>query len=120
MGPLYGLRVVELASIGPGPMCTMLLADMGADVIRIDRLEPSGLGVPMNPRFDVNARSRRSAAFDLKAPAGRDAVLRIIDRADVLIEGFRPGVAERLGLGPADCHARNPRLFLLQQSLALV
>ena len=110
MGPLHGLRVVELASIGPGPMCAMLLADLGADVIRIDRLEPSGLGVPMNQRFDVNARSRRSAALDLKSAAGRDAVLRIIDRADVLIEGFRPGVAERLGLGPADCQARNPRL----------
>ena len=110
MGPLHGLRVVELASIGPGPMCAMLLADLGADVIRIDRLEPSGLGVPMNARFDVNARSRRSAALDLKSPAGRDAVLRIVERADVLIEGFRPGVAERLGLGPADCQARNPRL----------
>lgn len=91
-------------------MCAMLLADLGADVIRIDRLEPSGLGVPMNARFDVNARSRRSAALDLKSPAGRDAVLRIVERADVLIEGFRPGVAERLGLGPADCQARNPRL----------
>ena len=91
-------------------MCAMLLADLGADVIRIDRLEPSGLGVPMNARFDVNARSRRSAALDLKSPAGRDAVQRIVERADVLIEGFRPGVAERLGLGPADCHARNPRL----------
>ena len=110
MGPLHGLRIVELASIGPGPMCAMLLADLGADVIRIDRLEPSGLGVPMNARFDVNARSRRSAALDLKSPAGRDAVLRIVERADVLIEGFRPGVAERLGLGPADCQARNPRL----------
>jgi len=110
MGPLHGLRVVELASIGPGPMCAMLLADLGADVIRIDRLEPSGLGVPMNARFDVNARSRRSAALDLKSPAGRDAVQRIVERADVLIEGFRPGVAERLGLGPADCQARNPRL----------
>ena len=110
MGPLHGLRVVELASIGPGPMCAMLLADLGADVIRIDRLEPSGLGVPMNARFDVNARSRRSAALDLKSPAGRDAVLRIVERADVLIEGFRPGVAERLGLGPAECQARNPRL----------
>jgi alpha-methylacyl-CoA racemase len=110
MGPLHGLRVVELASIGPGPMCAMLLADLGADVIRIDRLEPSGLGVPMNQRFDVNARSRRSAALDLKSAAGRDAVLRIVERADVLIEGFRPGVAERLGLGPADCQARNPRL----------
>lgn len=110
MGPLHGLRVVELASIGPGPMCGMLLADLGADVVRIDRLEPSGLGVPMDRRFDVNARSRRSAAIDLKAAAGRDAVLRIVDGADVLIEGFRPGVAERLGLGPADCQARNPRL----------
>ena len=110
MGPLQGLRVVELASIGPGPMCTMLLADLGADVIRIDRLEPSGLGVPMQARFDVNGRSRRSAALDLKSAAGVDAALRIVDRADVLIEGFRPGVAERLGLGPADCHARNPRL----------
>ena len=110
MGPLHGLRVVELASIGPGPMCTMLLADLGADVIRIDRLEPSGLGVPMKARFDVNGRSRRSAALDLKSAAGVDAALRIVDRADVLIEGFRPGVAERLGLGPADCHARNPRL----------
>ncbi len=110
MGPLHGLRVVELASIGPGPMCTMLLADLGADVIRIDRLEHSGLGVPMQARFDVNGRSRRSAALDLKSAAGVDAALRIVDRADVLIEGFRPGVAERLGLGPADCHARNPRL----------
>ncbi len=91
-------------------MCAMLLADLGADVIRIDRLEPSGLGVPMNARFDVNARSRRSAALDLKSPAGRDAVLRIVERADVLIEGFRPGVADRLGLGPVECHARNPRL----------
>ena len=110
MGPLHGLRVVELASIGPGPMCAMLLADLGADVVRIDRLEPSGLGVPMKPRFDVNGRSRRSAALDLKSAAGVDAALRIIDGADVLIEGFRPGVAERLGLGPADCQARNPRL----------
>jgi alpha-methylacyl-CoA racemase len=110
MGPLHGLQVVELAGIGPGPMCAMLLADLGADVVRIDRLEPSGLGVPTSPRFDVTARNRRSAAIDLKAPAGREAVLRIAQGADVLIEGFRPGVAERLGLGPADCHARNPRL----------
>lgn len=111
MGPLQGLRIVELASIGPGPMCAMLLADMGADVVRIDRTEPSGLGVPMDKRFEVSGRSRRSVALDLKAAAGRDAVLRLIDTADMLIEGFRPGVAERLGLGPTDCHARNPGLI---------
>jgi alpha-methylacyl-CoA racemase len=88
----------------------MLLADLGADVIRIDRLEPSGLGVPVAPRFDITGRSRRSVALDLKGDGGRTAALRLIDRADVLIEGWRPGVAERLGLGPADCHARNPGL----------
>jgi len=110
MGPLDGMRVIELASIGPGPMCAMLLADLGADVVRIDRLEPSGLGVPTAPRFDVNARNRRSVALDLKAEAGRAALMRLVERADVLIEGFRPGVAERLGLGPEDCAARNPRL----------
>jgi len=110
MGPLHGLRVIELAGIGPGPMCTMLLADQGADVVRVDRLESSGLGVNMGPRQDVNARSRRSVALDLKAPAGRDALLRLAERADVLIEGWRPGVAERLGIGPADCQARNPGL----------
>ena len=111
MGPLHGLRVIELASIGPGPMCAMLLADLGADVVRIDRLEPSGLGLPTHRRFDVNARSRRSAAIDLKAPAGRAALLRLVEGADVLIEGLRPGAAERLGLGPADCQAHNPRLI---------
>ena len=111
MGPLNGLRIIELASIGPGPMCAMLLADLGADVVRIDRIEPSGLGVAMAKRFDVNGRNRRSVALDLKSPAGRDAVLRLIERADMLVEGFRPGVAERLGLGPQDCHARNPALI---------
>jgi alpha-methylacyl-CoA racemase len=111
MGPLHGLRIIELASIGPGPMCAMLLADLGADVVRIDRIEPSGLGVAMEPRFNVNGRNRRSVALDLKSPAGRDAALRLVAGADMLIEGFRPGVAERLGLGPADCHARNPALI---------
>jgi alpha-methylacyl-CoA racemase len=111
MGPLHGLRVVELASIGPGPMCAMLLADLGAEVLRIDRTEPSGLGVPVDKRFDVASRSRRSAALDLKSSAGREAALRLIDGADVLIEGWRPGVAERLGLGPEDCHRRHPGLI---------
>ena len=110
MGPLQGLRVIELAGIGPGPFCAMLLADLGADVVRIDRTEASDLGLPMDRRYDVNGRNRRSAALDLKSASGRAAVLRLVARADVLIEGFRPGVAERLGLGPAECHALNPRL----------
>ncbi|MDP3086303.1 MAG: CaiB/BaiF CoA-transferase family protein [Rubrivivax sp.] len=110
MGPLDGMRVIELASIGPGPMCAMLLADLGADVVRIDRLEPSGLGLAIDKRFDVNGRNRRSLALDLKTDAGRDVVLRLVEGADALIEGFRPGVAERLGLGPDACLARNPAL----------
>ena len=110
MGPLTGLRVIELASIGPGPMCAMLLADLGAGVLRIDRTEPSGLGVPVNKKFEITGRNRRSVALDFKQAAGRDAALRLIDKADVLIEGWRPGVAERLGLGPAECHVRNPGL----------
>ena len=111
MGPLHGLRIIELEGIGPVPMCTMLLADLGADVVRIDRREPSGLGLAMDRRFAVNSRNRRSVALDLKSAIGRDAALRLIARADVLLEGFRPGVAERLGLGPAQCHAQNPGLI---------
>jgi len=110
MGPLQGLRVIELAGIGPGPLCCMLLCDLGADVVRIDRLQPSGLGLNLEPRFDVNGRGRRSVALDLKAPAGRDAALRLASGADVWIEGYRPGVAEELGLGPSPCMALNPRL----------
>ena len=110
MGPLHGLRIIELESIGPVPMCAMLLADLGANVVRIDRREPSGLGVAMDRRFAINSRNRRSVALDLKGAPGRDAALRLISRADVLLEGFRPGVAERLGLGPAQCQARNPGL----------
>jgi alpha-methylacyl-CoA racemase len=110
MGPLAGIRILELASIGPGPMCAMLLADLGADVVRVDRTEASGLGVSMETRFDVCARNRRSIALDLKRAEARDVVLRLVERADVLIEGFRPGVAERLGLGPDVCLARTARL----------
>jgi alpha-methylacyl-CoA racemase len=91
-------------------MCAMLLADLGADVVRVDRIEPSGLGIGMSAAFDVCARNRRSIAVDLKRAEARAAVLRIVDRADVLIEGFRPGVAERLGLGPDVCLERNARL----------
>ncbi len=109
-GPLSGLRVLEIASIGPGPLAGMLMADLGADVIRVDRTEASGLGVPIPPRHDVNARGRRSVALDLKHAAGRYAALLLVLRSDVLIEGFRPGVMEKLGLGPEDCHARNPGL----------
>ena len=110
MGPLADLRVVELAAVGPVPMAATLLADLGAQVVRIDRLQPSGLGVDIPRRFDVHGRSRRSAAFDLKVPAAREAVLRIVTGSDVLLEGFRPGVAERLGLGPEVCQALNPGL----------
>ncbi|MFG2043598.1 CaiB/BaiF CoA transferase family protein [Dactylosporangium sp. NPDC048998] len=108
-GPLAGLRVVELAGIGPGPHAAMLLADLGADVVRIDR--PSGglqIGDPDAP--DPLLRGRRRVSADLKDPAGREKVLRLVEHADVLVEGYRPGVTERLGVGPADCHARNPRL----------
>ena len=109
-GPLQGLRVIEFAGIGPAPLACMLFADLGADVVRIDRLEASGLGLAMAPRDDVNARGRRSLALDLKQPAGREAGLRLVATADVLVEGFRPGVMEKLGLGPEPCLALNPRL----------
>lgn len=107
-GPLAGVRVVELAGIGPGPFAAMLLADLGADVVRVDR--PGGGGLAVDPAYDVTNRNKRSVLVDLKAPEGPGRVLELVERADVLIEGFRPGVAERLGVGPADCHARNPKL----------
>ncbi|MCK9878930.1 CoA transferase, partial [Frankia sp. Ag45/Mut15] len=102
-GPLAGLRVVELASIGPGPHAAMVLADLGADVIRVER---PGAGQPT----DHTLRNRRWIRVDLKDPAGRTTVLDLLDRADVLLEGYRPGAAERLGLGPEVCLSRNPRL----------
>jgi alpha-methylacyl-CoA racemase len=107
-GPLAGVRVVELAGIGPAPFCAMLLSDMGADVIRVDRPRPEAIAVA--PTHDVLRRGRRSVVLDLRQPDGVRAALDLAERADVLIEGFRPGVTERLGLGPDDCWARNPRL----------
>lgn len=107
-GPLSGVRVVELAGIGPSPFAAMLLADLGADVVRVDR--PGGPGLGIDPAHDVTNRNKRSVLVDLKAPDGAARVLALAERADILIEGYRPGVAERLGVGPDACHARNPRL----------
>lgn len=105
MGPLSGFKIIELAGIGPGPFCGMMLSDMGAEVIRVERLS----GADKAPK-DVLARNRRSVSLDLKSPAGVEAVLRLIESADALFEGFRPGVTERLGLGPDVALARNPKL----------
>ncbi|MBV8160663.1 MAG: CoA transferase [Acidimicrobiia bacterium] len=105
-GPLQGVRVIELAGIGPGPFTAMMLADMGAEVLRVDRPNARVL----NPEKDVLNRGRRSVAVDLKHPDGVQTVLRLVEEADALVEGFRPGVMERLGLGPDDCLTRNPRL----------
>ncbi|WP_030904920.1 CaiB/BaiF CoA transferase family protein [Streptomyces sp. NRRL F-5126] len=108
-GPLRGLRVVEIAGIGPGPHACMLLADLGADVIRIER--PGGPVLSLeDPRHDIALRGRPRVTLDLKAPDAVDTVLSLVERADVLVEGGRPGVAERLGIGPDECMARNPRL----------
>jgi alpha-methylacyl-CoA racemase len=110
-GPLVGLKVVELAGIGPGPFSAMLLADLGADVIRVDRQSDPGLGVPRGAEFDLMNRSRRSVAVDLKNHQGVETVLKLAEQADVLIDPFRPGVTEKLGLGPDEALARNPRLI---------
>lgn len=110
MGPLHGLKIVELAGIGPGPMAAMLLADLGAKVLRIDRSEQADLGVKKPPRFDLLLRNREVIELDLKKPAAVEQVLQFVESADALIEGFRPGVTERLGLGPDVCFDRNPRL----------
>jgi len=110
MGPLAGVKIVEFAGIGPAPMAAMMLADMGATVLRLDRPGPADLGVPMPEQFEFTKRSRAAVGIDLKKPAAIDFALKLIDGADALIEGFRPGVMERLGLGPDVCLARNPKL----------
>ncbi|HKV53658.1 MAG TPA: CaiB/BaiF CoA-transferase family protein [Candidatus Binataceae bacterium] len=110
MGVLSGFRVIELAGIGPAPMCAMLLSDMGADVVRIDRLADAGLGIQVETKFSLLNRGRRSIALDLKRPEATETILRMVEKADALIEGFRPGVMERLGIGPDLCLTRNPRL----------
>ncbi len=108
-GPLAGLKVIEIAGIGPGPFACMLLADLGADVIRVDRIGGGNLGATDHPA-DVLQRGRRSIAVNLKSPEGVETVLKLIEGADVLTEGYRPGVMEKLGLGPETCLERNPRL----------
>ncbi|GLQ05742.1 CaiB/BaiF CoA transferase family protein [Sneathiella chinensis] len=110
MGPLAGVKIVEMGGIGPGPMCALLLADMGADIIRIDRMQETGLGVHTDPKFNLLMRGRKSIAVDTKTPEGRDLILDLVSQADGLIEGFRPGVMERLGLGPDEVFARNPKI----------
>jgi alpha-methylacyl-CoA racemase len=109
-GPLQGLKVVEMPAIGPVPFCGMLLADLGADVLRLDRPHAAGLGEPLDTACDDLGRGKRSLVVDLKAPGSRERVLAILEKADIVIEGFRPGVMERLGLGPEVALRRNPRL----------
>jgi alpha-methylacyl-CoA racemase len=108
-GPLSGFRVVEIAGIGPGPFAAMMLSDMGAEVLRVDRVDAAEHDTGDRPR-DLLGRGRRSVAVDLRRPEGVEVVLSLVERADALLEGFRPGVVERLGIGPGACLARNPRL----------
>jgi alpha-methylacyl-CoA racemase len=110
MGPLTGIKVLEFEAIGPGPFCAMMLADMGADVLRIDRPADPRAGYGRERWYDVMTRGRRSVTLDLKSPGGVEAALRLAERADALVEGLRPGVMERLGLGPDTLLARNPRI----------
>ena len=110
MGPLDGIKVIEIAGIGPGPFCAMVLADLGAEVIRVDRAGQVADEVPAQPPRDILNRGRKSIGIDLKNPEGVETILRMCENADALIEGFRPGVAERLGIGPDACIGRNPRL----------
>ena len=111
MGPLSGKRIIEIAGIGPGPFCAMLLSDLGAEVIRVDRASTLADELPDLPSLDLLNRGRRSIGINLKDPEGVATVLKLIESSDALIEGFRPGVAERLGIGPEDCLTRNPKLI---------
>lgn len=110
MGPLHGFKIVEIAGIGPGQLCGMLLADMGAQIIRIERPGEGDPGISMPTKYDIMNRSRPTLAVDLKCKEGVEFVLRLCEGADALFEGYRPGVMERLGMGPSDCMARNERL----------
>jgi alpha-methylacyl-CoA racemase len=109
-GPLSGIKILEIAGIGPGPFAAMVLSDMGAEVLRVDRSQAVRGGDPSKPPVDILNRGRRSIGVDLKNSDGVETVLKLVESADALIEGFRPGVAERLGIGPEDCLARNPKL----------
>jgi len=109
-GPLSGYRILEIAGIGPGPFAAMLLADMGAEVIRVDRAQSVRGPAPDKPAGDLMLRGRRNIALDLKSPEGVETLLQLVEKADAIIEGFRPGVMERLGVGPDVCQARNPRI----------
>lgn len=110
MGPLKGVKVIEVGGVGPGPFCCMMLSDLGAEVVRIDRTDGYSPTPISDSRYDVLLRNRRSVAMDLKNPASIEAVLRLVRRAHVLVEGYRPGVMERFGLGPETCLERNPSL----------
>lgn len=110
-GPLTGLKIIEFAGLGPAPFAAMMLADMGADVLRIDRLNQRSVIHPQNPATDILNRNRRSIKLDLKHPQAIEIALQLVEQADILLEGFRPGVMERLGLGPEICQARNGRLI---------
>jgi len=110
MGPLAGVKVIEMKGIGPGPYAGMLLADMGAEVIVVERSsKPNGIAIPAAK--DCNSRGKRSIALNLKSQEGQETLLKLVEKADVLFEGFRPGVAERLGFGPEICQKRNPKLI---------
>jgi alpha-methylacyl-CoA racemase len=109
-GPLSGVKVVEIVGLGAAPFCAMMLADMGAEVIRVDRPGGSEIMRAVEPKFDVLARGRPSVAINLKKPGAAEAVLDLVEQADILLEGFRPGVMERMGIGPEVCFSRNPKL----------